>query len=140
MLRGRYDWLSQRNQFILPSPHTSPEHHPSSVLLRSRLPPRHKAVDGKKRVHPGKRIHTYIHSQVHTIQGNLRRYTRTFMRKRRTGLCGVRDRAERLIWFNGEFIWVDSPPFNQQDCLTDRLPTRPRTTTMCRPVFSVSPP
>ncbi|KAF7383249.1 hypothetical protein HZH68_015098 [Vespula germanica] len=29
--------------------------------------------------------------------------------------------AQRLIWYNGEFIWVDSPPFNQQDCL--RPPT-----------------
>lgn len=142
MLRGRYGWLSQRNQFILPSPPS--RHHPSSALLQS-LPPRQGGRREKEGVY--RITHTRARTPARAYIGTRRNTivkepspspeTHGHLWKRGTGL--KRDRAERLIWFNGEFIWVDSPPFNQQDCFrpptdtaTDRLP--------CRPTFSLPSP
>lgn len=86
-------------------------------------------MEGKKRVGRNRvvDIHTYTRTYIH-------RYIYKYGRSSYTlvvayihrNICGNVERgwsaiARRLIWFNGEFIWVDAPPFNQQDCL--RPPT-----------------
>jgi len=106
---------------------------PSSVLLPS-LPPWRGGRREKEGVY--RVTHTRARARARASPP-LRQGTHGHSWKRGAG--SKRDRAERLIWFNGEFIWVDSPPFNQQDCLrpptdtaTDRLP--------CRPTFSLPSP
>lgn len=137
MLRGRYGWLSQRNQFILPSPPRG--HHPSLLdLLRSlshlgtRQQRREK--EGVHRILQYTREHTrartYTERETTPPPGPSLADTHGHLRKRGTGLkC---DRAERLIWFNGEFIWVARaiPHLLINRIASDRLPTRPPTTTV----------
>lgn len=61
------------------------------------------------------------HTHTHTERGE-----RAKRKDTERNIGGNVVEARRLIWFNGEFIWVDAPPFNQQDCLRPPTGVGPR--------------
>lgn len=91
MLRGRYGWLSQRNQFILPSPLRG--HHPSSALLQSLLP-RQGGRQGKRGCISYTHTHSYTAHTYRTtfasmymdICGNVERGWSAIVRRDSSGL------------------------------------------------------
>ena len=112
MLRGRYGWLSQRNQFILPT-----------FLTRTTPPHPSSPVEGKKRLGRRIRAHREREREREKREGAKRKRDTERNIGRKRGWSAI---ARRLIWFNGEFIWVDAPPFNQQDCLRPPTGVGPR--------------
>lgn len=76
MLRGRYGWLSQRNQFILPSPRPAPPLFGSPLLLPvargaglggREKEGRSKQGGGRRRVHTYAVTYASAHTHTYTL-------------------------------------------------------------------------